>query len=91
MAQPWTANVDYIRDGEEVSARVANRPDRTNPHHLALGYWVVKNPGQDRLSAGISFEEARAEEAGFFRTDRNWAPTLAAWRRGWARRGCATV
>ncbi|KAG2501873.1 hypothetical protein HYH03_000371 [Edaphochlamys debaryana] len=38
-----------------------------------LGVYAVKNPGQNRLNEGISFDQARAEEASFFSTDPNWS------------------
>jgi hypothetical protein len=48
----------------------------TAAHSLRLGYYVVKNPGQEQLAAGISFEEARAAEARYFEGHRHWAPAL---------------
>ncbi|KAG2432195.1 hypothetical protein HXX76_009115 [Chlamydomonas incerta] len=46
--------------------------------HLRLGYYVVKNPSQEQLAAGISFEQARASEASYFAAHKHWRPATAA-------------
>eukprot|EP00198_Chlamydomonas_reinhardtii_P007089 XP_001696425.1 dynamin-related GTPase [Chlamydomonas reinhardtii] len=48
-----------------------------NPH-LQLGYYVVKNPGQEQLAAGISFEQARAAEERYFADHPLWASAMKA-------------
>ena len=40
---------------------------------LALGYYVVKNPGQKQLNEGITFSDARQRELDFFSSDVHWA------------------
>lgn len=63
---------DNIPIGQHESwMRLVTSPEPFN--QLALGYWVVKNPGQDRLNAGITFSQARAEESEFFRSDTHWS------------------
>ncbi|KAG2440609.1 hypothetical protein HYH02_010188 [Chlamydomonas schloesseri] len=44
--------------------------------HLRLGYYVVKNPSQEQLAEGISFEEARAAEARYFAAHKHWRPAM---------------
>ncbi|KAG2424261.1 hypothetical protein HXX76_014642 [Chlamydomonas incerta] len=41
--------------------------------HLRLGYYVVKNPGQEQLAAGISSEERRESEARYFAIHLHWS------------------
>ena len=44
---------------------------------LALGYYVVKNPGQKQLNEGITFADARQRESDYFSTDTHWAAVEA--------------
>ncbi|EFJ53241.1 dynamin-related GTPase [Volvox carteri f. nagariensis] len=63
---------DNIPSGQhDFWLNLVKRADPAN--HLALGYWVVKNPGQDRLNAGITSQQAREEERRFFNTDSHWS------------------
>ncbi|KAG2422243.1 hypothetical protein HXX76_016195 [Chlamydomonas incerta] len=45
--------------------------------HLRLGYYVVKNPSQEQLADGITFEKAREHEARYFANHAHWRPAMA--------------
>ncbi|PNW83655.1 hypothetical protein CHLRE_05g238290v5 [Chlamydomonas reinhardtii] len=45
--------------------------------HLRLGYYVVKNPSQEQLVEGITFEKAREIEARYFANHVHWRPAMA--------------
>ncbi|PNH03669.1 Interferon-induced GTP-binding protein Mx1 [Tetrabaena socialis] len=63
-------------------------PEGTHDNWVQLAssgpHYVVKNPGQDRLQAGITSEAAREEERRFFEASPHWAasPAAAAGRLG---------
>ncbi|KAG2426403.1 hypothetical protein HYH02_014830 [Chlamydomonas schloesseri] len=55
--------------GARAAAAAAAKPDGP---HLRLGYYVVKNPGQEQVKEGISFEEAREAEMRYFADHKHW-------------------
>ncbi|KAG2488600.1 hypothetical protein HYH03_012919 [Edaphochlamys debaryana] len=62
--------------GAAASAGPAAGHDES--HQLTLGYYVVRNPGQEQLEDCIGFAEARAAEQRYFATNTHWVQAVAA-------------
>lgn len=77
---------DTIESGEEAIWKAIFEGRR---HHLALGYYITKQPSLEELRANITHKDARRNESNFFKSHMTWSTcdSLAKSRMGTAKLG----
>lgn len=65
------------RPAPAAADTAANTSSPSSGGSLRLGCYVVKNPSQEAVDAGITFAHAREEELKYFQSSPHWGPAVA--------------
>ncbi len=72
------SSANRSRPAQAAADTVANTSSPRSGDSLRLGCYVVKNPSQEAVQAGITFAEAREDELKYFQGSPHWGPAVAA-------------